>query len=94
MLSPLRGVTACAVSLFTVAGFALAGAHQASAASMAVEMACASDYFAFCSQHDPDSSAGRNCMSTHGNQLSKRCVNALVKAGEVSKAEVDRRARR
>jgi hypothetical protein len=31
-------------------------------------------------------------MSFHGHRLSKTCVNALVKAGEVSKAEVDRRA--
>ncbi len=94
MLLSSRGITSCACTLLTAAGLLASGASMASAAGMAVELACASDYFAFCSKFDSDSSAGRNCMSTHGNQLSKRCVNALVKAGEVSKAEVDRRAGR
>ena len=66
----------------------------ASAASMAVELACASDYYAYCSKHDPDSAAARNCMNANGTRLSQRCINALVRAGEVSKAEIDRRASR
>jgi hypothetical protein len=31
-------------------------------------------------------------MRANGHKLSKRCVNALVSAGEVSKAEVERRS--
>jgi hypothetical protein len=31
-------------------------------------------------------------MRANGIKLSKGCVNALIAAGEVSKAEVDRRA--
>lgn len=94
MLSPLRGLVSGAVTVVTVIGLHVGGASMASAASAAVEFACASDYLSHCSKFDPDSAAGRNCMSTHGNELSKRCINALVKAGEISKAEVDRRAGR
>jgi hypothetical protein len=67
-------------------------AGQASAASLAVQLACATDYYAYCSKHDPDGPATRACMNANGARLSNRCVNALVSAGEVSRAEVDRRA--
>lgn len=65
---------------------------QLAAAGPSVEVACASDYFAYCSKHDPDSPAVRTCMRKNGNRLSQRCVNALVAAGEVSKSDVERRA--
>ncbi len=61
----------------------------ARAGGQSVEMACASDYFAYCSQHDPDGKGVRNCMRANGSRLSKRCVNALVAAGEVSKSEIE-----
>jgi len=80
---------AAAVALGAV-GFA----SQASAASLAVQYACMSDYFRYCSAHNPDSNATRQCMNRNGNNLSKRCVNALVAAGEVSRSEVNRRAAR
>jgi hypothetical protein len=64
---------------------------QVSAASLAVQLACASDYYAYCSKHDPDGPATRACMNANGAKLSNRCVNALVAAGEISKAEVARR---
>jgi hypothetical protein len=60
--------------------------------SPAVKRACASDYFAYCSQHPVGSQALRKCMHAAGPKLSKGCVSALVAAGEVSKAEVARRA--
>ena len=50
------------------------------------------DYFRYCSKHDPDSPGVRACMSANGHKLTKTCVNALVKAGEVSQAEVNRRS--
>jgi hypothetical protein len=65
---------------------------EAGAVSARVSMACASDYFAYCSQHSPEGAGVRKCMRTNGLRLSLSCVNALVAAGEVSKAEVDRRA--
>lgn len=64
---------------------------QAGAVSLGVKIACASDYYSYCSQHSPGSSGVRQCMRSHGSQLSKRCVSALIAAGEVSQADVDRR---
>src|SRR5262245_46840577 len=85
--SSLR-ILATVIALSTV-GF---HANQASSASLAVQLACATDYYAYCSKHDPDGPGVRGCMRANGNKLSQRCVNALVAAGEVSKAEVERRA--
>lgn len=68
-----------------------AATSQASATSMRVRWACASDYLRYCSQHPEEGAAVRRCMSDHGQKLSWGCINALVDAGEVSKAEVARR---
>jgi hypothetical protein len=43
-------------------------------------------------QNDPDSPGARKCMRANGLKLSQGCLNALIAAGEVSKAEVARRA--
>jgi hypothetical protein len=58
-----------------------------------VSAACANDYLAHCSKHDPDGPGVRRCMRAAGPRLSPTCVNALIDAGEVSKEEVARRAR-
>ena len=84
--SSLR-IVAATIALGTVAMHS----SQASAASLAVQLACAADYYAYCSKHDPDGPGVRACMNANGSKLSNRCVNALVAAGEVSKAEVERR---
>lgn len=68
--------------------------QPAPVAAASVEVACASDYFAYCSKHDPDSPAVRSCMRANGTRLSQRCVNALVAAGEVSRSDVERRTAR
>jgi hypothetical protein len=65
---------------------------EAGAASARVRSACAGDYLAYCSQHDPDGPGVRQCMRANGLKLSAGCVNALIAAGEVSKQEVARRA--
>ena len=65
--------------------------NSASAVSLSVQLACASDYYSYCSKHDPDGPGVRGCMRANGLKLSNRCVNALVGAGEISKAEVERR---
>ena len=67
-------------------------ATAASAVSLSVKRNCAGDYLSYCSQHGIGGKAVRQCMRKNGHRLSKRCVNALVAAGEVSKAEVSRRA--
>ena len=59
--------------------------------SKAVQKACAADYHAHCSEYGLESSALRTCMDRNGRSLSQTCVQALVAAGEVSQAEVDRR---
>jgi hypothetical protein len=88
MFSPLtRTIAAATISASMIA----AVASQASAASLAVELACAADYYSYCSQHDPDGPGVRTCMRANGPKLSNRCIKALVAAGEVSKSEVESR---
>jgi hypothetical protein len=74
---------------------ALAGAaittSDAFAVSLSVQLACATDYYAHCSAYSPDSPQVRSCMRAVGTRLSKRCVNALVAAGEVAASEVAHR---
>lgn len=82
-----RATTIIAVSIATLA----LAATAAQAASARVRDACASDYLAYCSQHPEEGPAVRKCMDANGPKLSKRCVDALISDGEVSKAEVERR---
>lgn len=60
----------------------------ASAVSTRVKLACAKDYYAHCSKHAPGSPEVRSCMRAVGDNLSDRCVKALVAEGEVSEKEV------
>ena len=85
-MTPITTILAAAVALGTVAI-----ATQAGAASLAVKMACSSDYYAHCSQHAPDSPGVRQCMRAVGSGLSKGCISALVASGEVSKSVVERK---
>jgi len=81
---------ATALALVNIVGLA----SSAKAVSLRVQMACASDYFSYCSKYPTDGTQVRQCMRANGHKLSSGCVNALVAAGEVSKAEVARRAAR
>ena len=76
-----------------IAAIALSGlaVTEANAVSTRVKFACARDYMANCRAFKPDTPEVRSCMNKAGPKLSSRCVNALVAAGEVSKAEVSRR---
>lgn len=80
-MTPIRTILAAALALGTVAT-----STEAGAVSLAVKMACASDYFAHCSQYQPDSKETRQCMRAVGRNLSQRCLSALVAAGEAPKA--------
>lgn len=83
--------------LFAVAALATALAVQVSSAnavSLSVRYACMQDYFRYCSTHAVGSQALRHCMRVNGERLSRNCVRALVSAGEVSQAEVNRRGAR
>ena len=81
------------IAALVIGTMALTTAH-AGAFSAKVEASCAGDYYAYCSQHPVEGKGVRSCMRRNGNRLSKRCVNALVAAGEVSKREVSRRSAR
>ena len=82
-------ILASAIALVTI-GLS----SQAGAVNLSVQFACAGDYYRYCSMHRVGSKAVRRCMSHNGPRLSKSCVSALVKSGEVSQAEVNRRASR
>jgi hypothetical protein len=58
-----------------------------------VRKACGDDYRKYCSDYGLETEALRLCMNKAGQSLSHSCVNALIKAGEVSQAEVDQRKR-
>ncbi|MFO7478363.1 MAG: hypothetical protein R6X03_08480 [Methyloceanibacter sp.] len=51
---------------------------------------CVNDYKKFCGDYGLQSAALNLCMKKAGPGLSPACVHALVKAGKVSQAEVDR----
>jgi hypothetical protein len=74
-----------------VAAACLAGAAGAAPITKAVQAACKDDYKNYCGEYGLETSALRGCMDRNGHKLSKSCVNALVKAGEVSQSEVERR---
>lgn len=79
------------VTFSLVVGSSSIAAATKSAYSKAVQQACGADYHKYCGEYGLETTALRNCMDKAGHSLSKSCVNALVAAGEVSQAEVDRR---
>ena len=69
----------------------LTGTASAQSYSRAVKQFCAADYHKYCGEYGLETMALRSCMDKAGQSLSHACVHALVRAGEVSQAEVDRR---
>ena len=69
---------ACGAIAMTAFAVQPAGAYDDS-----VVKNCTSDYLAYCTQHDPNSTATRGCMEDHRAQLSSECKRALILAGEV-----------
>ena len=63
---------------------------QAGTITPAMQNNCANDYKNFCGEYGLQSSALNLCMKKAGPKLSPACVRALVQAGKVSQAEVDR----
>jgi hypothetical protein len=66
-------------------------AAEAAAVHPQVQQHCVHDYKKFCHQWGIETKGLKNCMHKHGNNLTHACIAALVKAGEVSQSEVDRR---
>jgi len=63
---------------------------QAGTITKGMENNCANDYRTFCGEYGLQTSALNLCMRKAGPKLSPACVRALVQAGKVSQAEVDR----
>jgi hypothetical protein len=63
---------------------------QAGTITPAMQNNCANDYKKFCGDYGLQSNALNLCMKKAGPSLSPACVQALVQAGKVSQAEVDR----
>ncbi len=69
-----------------------APAHAGGAAAIPkdVQNNCTNDYKKFCSDYGLGSNALKLCMRKAGPGLAPACVQALVRAGQVSQAEVDK----
>ena len=80
------------VLVIAVLAASLSTAAFAAPISEAVKQACSLDYGLFCGEYGVGSNPLRDCMDRNGESLSKQCINALIKAGEVSQGEVTRRA--
>ena len=63
----------------------LALASSTSAFADRVENNCKNDYLNFCAAHPVGSTGMRRCMEANGRNLSPKCINALVDAGEIPK---------
>jgi hypothetical protein len=79
------------MTLATILGFASATVADAKPITEAEKKHCASAYHQYCGEYGLESAALRNCMSRIGRSLSNACIDALIEAGEISRAEVERR---
>jgi hypothetical protein len=77
-MTMLTTVRAVALAAATLAATAPAGAY-----SDKVQNYCKSDYLNFCIAHPVGSTGMRRCMEANGKNLSPKCINALVDAGEI-----------
>lgn len=63
----------------------LACSSAANAYSSRVNSACERDYYRFCAKYSIGTPELRSCMMGSRRSLSRRCVDALIAAGEVPK---------
>jgi hypothetical protein len=61
---------------------ALFAAEGANAYTARVKSACKTDFYKFCPSYKEESSELRACMRAAGGNISSRCIDALVDAGE------------
>lgn len=57
----------------------------------AVMKACRSDYKAYCGEYAPQDPGLRQCMDGAGRRLTKVCVKALIKGGEITRERAEQR---
>jgi len=63
---------------------------QAGTITKDMQTYCTNDYKKFCGDYGLQSNALNLCMRKAGPGLSPACVQALVQAGKISQAEVDK----
>lgn len=85
-----RKFVVSALGLVLGATVSVISAGDASAYGERVRSACKLDYHKFCPSYKEHTAALRSCMRANGGGISKRCFDALVDAGEVSKADIKR----
>src|SRR3990170_3720211 len=76
----IRAAAAGAAALMIFACGSAANAYSAR-----VNSACERDYYRFCAKYSIGTPELRSCMLASRRALSRRCVDALVAAGEVPK---------
>jgi hypothetical protein len=81
------------VALILISGFACQAQSATPDITQAVSTDCRWDYHNFCSEYGIGSPLLNYCFRNNGAKLSKACVNALIAAGDVSKAYVQARRR-
>jgi hypothetical protein len=80
----------CALLLLCVCTASSDAWAQAGTITKGMQNFCVNDYKKFCGEYGLQTSALNLCMRKAGPSLSPACVKALVQAGKVSQAEVDR----
>jgi len=79
-----------AATIFFVLALPSAALAQAGTISKGMQNNCANDYKKFCGDYGLQTAALNLCMKKAGPSLSPACVQALVQAGKVSQADVDK----
>jgi hypothetical protein len=83
-----------AATIFIVLSFLVlapsAALAQAGKITKGMQNNCANDYKKFCGDYGLQTAALNLCMKKAGPSLSPACVQALVQAGKISQAEVDK----
>jgi hypothetical protein len=91
MTSYRAKLTIASVAIICFVGLAPSAAWaQAGTITQGMQNNCANDYKKFCGDYGLQSNALNLCMKKAGPSLSPACVQALVQAGKVSQADVDR----
>ena len=81
---------ACLLILIFICSARSAAWAQAGTITKDMETYCNNDYKRYCGDYGLQTAALNLCMRKAGPGLSPACVQALVKAGKVSQAEVDK----
>ena len=80
--------------LTTIITLALLTLPCAAEYSPEVMKACRSDYKKYCGEYAPRDPGLKQCMDSAGPGLTKVCVNALIKGGEITRERAMKRWKR